>query len=149
MDKIESFLDEQPAGFLFVCIGASAGGIQALKEFFQHVPTDSRLGYVVILHLPPDYDSKLAEVLQATTTIGVQQITGKVKLETDNVYVVPPNQHLVLQDGFIVPTENVRAEERRAPVDIFFGAWRKLTVPGRFLSFYPAPAPMVLWGSNA
>ncbi len=49
--------------FLIVGIGASAGGIQALKEFFQNVPADSGMAYVVILHLSPNHDSRLAEIL--------------------------------------------------------------------------------------
>ena len=49
---------------LVVGLGASAGGIQALRTFFSHVPADSGSAYVVILHLSPDHDSKLAEVLQ-------------------------------------------------------------------------------------
>ena len=47
-----------------VGLGASAGGIEALREFFAHVPHDTRAAYVVILHLSPDHDSHLAEVLQ-------------------------------------------------------------------------------------
>src|SRR3954468_2256623 len=87
---------EKPQGFLITGIGASAGGIQALKEFFQHVPEDSGIAYVVILHLSPDHDSHLAEVLQATTTIPVTKVTEKIKIEPDNIYVVPPNQHLIM-----------------------------------------------------
>ena len=51
--------------FLDVGIGASAGGIQALKTFFANVPKDSGNVYVVILHLSPEYESHLAQVLQA------------------------------------------------------------------------------------
>ena len=49
---------------LVVGIGASAGGIQAIKRFFEHVPPDSGITYVVILHLSPEHDSQLAEILQ-------------------------------------------------------------------------------------
>ena len=51
--------------FLVVGIGASAGGVAALKSFFEKVAKKSGMAYVVILHLSPDYESKLAEVLQA------------------------------------------------------------------------------------
>jgi len=60
--------------FLITGLGASAGGIQALQEFFKHVPERSGIGYVVILHLLPDHDSRLAEVLQTTTTMPVKQV---------------------------------------------------------------------------
>ncbi len=49
--------------FLVVGLGASAGGIKALKEFFERVAPDSDMAYVVILHLSPNHDSRLAEIL--------------------------------------------------------------------------------------
>lgn len=105
---------------LVVGIGASAGGVQALREFFTNVPPDPGMSYVVILHLSPDYDSKLAEILRQTTSLPVTQLTTKAKVEKNHVYVVPPNKHLSMSDGHIVASENIREEDRRAPVDIFF-----------------------------
>jgi len=65
--------------FLIVGIGASAGGIQALKTFFENVPADSGAAYVVILHLSPDHDSQLAAVLQTASKIPVTQVSEKVR----------------------------------------------------------------------
>src|SRR5215467_10250511 len=104
--------------FLIVGLGGSAGGIQALQEFFKNVPPQSGIAYVVILHLSPDHDSQLAEVLQTVTTMPVTQVTEKVSVETDHIYVVPPNQHLTMEDGHILVSQNTQIEERRAPVDI-------------------------------
>ncbi len=120
INKFSDFLTQKPRGFLIVGLGASAGGIQALRQFFEHVPEDSHMAYVVILHLSPDHDSQLAQVLQAVTILPVTQVTEKVKIEPDHIYVVPPNQHLIMEEDFIVPSVNVYTEERRAPVDIFF-----------------------------
>lgn len=106
--------------FLIVGIGASAGGIRALQEFFEHVPADSGMAYVVILHLSPDYDSKLAEVLQSVAAIPVLQVKEKLIVEANKVYIVPPNQHLIMQDAHISVSPNITVEDRRAPVDIFF-----------------------------
>ncbi|MGI4832150.1 MAG: CheR family methyltransferase [Janthinobacterium lividum] len=119
-DKFADFLTEKPHGFLIVGLGASAGGIQALREFFEHVPADSGMAYVVILHLSPDHDSQLAQVLQAVASIPVTQVTEKVEIAPNHIYVVPPNQHLLIEGGAIVPSPNLHVEERRAPVDIFF-----------------------------
>ena len=52
-------------------MGASAGGIKAFKQFFERVPADSGMAYVVILHLSPKHDSKLAEILQVSAAIPV------------------------------------------------------------------------------
>jgi two-component system, chemotaxis family, CheB/CheR fusion protein len=116
----EPTVPAKPDGFLIVGIGASAGGIQALREFFANVPPDSGVAYVVILHLSPDHDSRLAEVLQTTTSMPVTQVKESITVEPDHVYVVPPNQHLTMRDGSIAVSPNILVEERRAPVDIFF-----------------------------
>ena len=112
--------NSESSDFLIVGIGASAGGIQALKSFFQNVAADSNAAYVVILHLSPDHDSKLAEVLQTVSRIPVTQVKKKVKVEPNHVYVVPPNESLSMADGHIVVSPIQTVEERRAPVDIFF-----------------------------
>jgi chemotaxis methyl-accepting protein methylase len=131
MAKSKANKDGQPAAkisatkfdgdsFVITGIGASAGGIQAFQDFFQNVPANSGIAYVVILHMSPDYDSHLAQVLQTTAKMPVTQVNEKVKVEPDNVYVVPPNQHLTMSDGHIIVTPNTQIEDRRAPVDIFF-----------------------------
>src|ERR1051325_4115278 len=86
--------------FLIVGIGASAGGVQALKDFFAAVPKDSGNAYVVILHLSPAYESQLAEILQAASSISVKQVIDRrMKVEPDCVYVIPPNRGLIMDDG--------------------------------------------------
>nr|WP_295926746.1 CheR family methyltransferase [uncultured Dyadobacter sp.] len=105
---------------LIVGIGASAGGVEALVEFFENVPAASGLAYVVILHLSPDYDSRLTEILRQVAMIPVSQVTENARIQADHIFVVPPNQHLQMQDGHITVSPNLRQEERRAPVDIFF-----------------------------
>lgn len=110
---------ERDGNFLVVGLGASAGGITALREFFANVPVNSGVAYIVILHLSPDHDSKLAEVLQGVARIPVRQVSKRTKVEPDHVYVVPPSKSLGLDDGHITLRSSKSLEERRAPVDIF------------------------------
>ena len=111
----------QPPGLsMVVGIGASAGGIKALSQFFAHVPPRTPIAYVVILHLSPDHDSQLAEVLQMSASMPVAQVRQTVKLEPAHVYVVPPNQTLEATDGHLRLSAMSGAEQRRAPVDMFF-----------------------------
>ncbi len=107
-------------GFLVVGLGASAGGLEALREFFAHVPADSDIAYVVILHLSPEHESQLAHVLQTVTPLPVTPVTETVRVVPNHVYVVSPNQHLTMVDGELTASPNTQPEERRAPVDIFF-----------------------------
>jgi two-component system, chemotaxis family, CheB/CheR fusion protein len=107
-------------GFFVVGLGASAGGIKAFKEFFAHVPHRSGMAYVVILHMSPEHESRLTEILQLTTLIPVTQVVETVRIEPDHVYVIPPNRSLSMRDGHLALSEMTRREERRSPVDIFF-----------------------------
>src|SRR5687767_13873921 len=105
---------------MVVGLGASAGGIKALNTFFTHVPADAPFAYVVILHLSPDYDSRLAEVLQTATALPVNQVTDRIVLAPRHVYVIPPNQTLSVVEHRLTLKPFARPEERRTPVDMFF-----------------------------
>ena len=113
-------VDSQADGMLVVGIGASAGGIAALKQFFARVPERSGAAYAVVLHLSPDYESRLCEVLQSATSLPVTQVQGVVPVRSDHVYVIAPNASLTIADANIVAAQPTGPGERRAPVDLFF-----------------------------
>jgi two-component system CheB/CheR fusion protein len=108
------------AAHIVVGLGASAGGIKALKDFFAAVPADSGMAYVVILHLSPEHESHLAQILQSTARIPVMQVQTRVHIDPNKVYVVSPNNRLSILDGHIEIAPLNGIEERRAPVDMFF-----------------------------
>ena len=113
--------DTTPAEhFVVAGLGGSAGSIPAFREFFRHVPPNSGMAYVVILHLSPEYESHLAEVLQKSASIPVTQVQDAVKVVPNRVYVIPPNKSMALSDGTLVLSDVTGFEQRRAPVDIFF-----------------------------
>jgi two-component system CheB/CheR fusion protein len=93
-------IETEPDGTAFdpkrtvVGIGASAGGLAALKKFFDEVPADSGLTFVVVVHLSPEHKSMLADLLQPHVRIPVQQVTETTPLEPNTVYVIPPNSNL-------------------------------------------------------
>jgi len=113
-------MPEPAAPFLVVGLGASAGGIGVLKEFFRHVPAKTGNSYVVILHLSPEHESLLSEILQTVAKIPVAQVTERVRLEPDHAYVIAPNKSLSVVDGHLNVSDVIGFEARRAPVDIFF-----------------------------
>src|SRR5688500_17692195 len=123
VDAVKTDADEHahpPNAPFVVGLGASAGGIEALKTFFTHVPADTGAAYIVILHLSPDHESHLAEVLQTTARMRVVQVQQRVPIEPDHVYVVSPNSFLSIDREAIAVSGVTRIEERRAPVDLFF-----------------------------
>ena len=103
-----------------VGIGASAGGLNALREFFRHVPDASGLAYVVVVHLSPQHESHLAGLLQPHSRMQILQVSETTELKPDCVYVIPPNSNLSAVDTHLrlSPLEERRSE--RAPIDHFF-----------------------------
>src|SRR5215207_1235142 len=110
----------QNDGITIVGIGASAGGLKALQEFFEALPGDTGMAYVVITHLHPEHESHLAELLQRHTHMPVRQVDGLVRVEKDHVYVIPPNRRLMMDDSQIDLSEFKEPRGYRAPIDYFF-----------------------------
>jgi two-component system, chemotaxis family, CheB/CheR fusion protein len=69
--------------FPVVGIGASAGGLEAFTQLLRALPTDSGMAFVLIQHLDPRHDSKLAEVMSRTTTMPVAAITDRLRVKAD------------------------------------------------------------------
>lgn len=103
-----------------VGLGGSAGSIQALQTFFKKMPADSGMVFVVILHLAPDMESTLAELLSRTTAMKVVQAEDGQKVEANHVYVIPPGKLLVTMDGHLRLTQLSVERGRRVAVDLFF-----------------------------
>ena len=103
-----------------VGIGASAGGLAALKTFFGKVPADSGLAFVVVVHLAPDHESHMAELLQPHVSFPVQQAGENTLLEPNQVYIIPPNCNLSAIDTHLRLTRLEQRRQERAPIDHFF-----------------------------
>ena len=80
-----------------VVIGASAGGVQALLTLFSALPADFRLPMVVVLHLPEDRDSKLAEIFQQRLPIAVREAADKESVAPGTLYFAGPGYHLSVE----------------------------------------------------
>ncbi|MGB3541425.1 chemotaxis protein CheB, partial [Rubrivirga sp.] len=101
-------------------LGASAGGVEALEAFFAGLPEIDGVAFVVILHLAPDEESRLADLLQATLPLPVTQVTEAVTIERGHVYVIPPGKNLLAQGRRLVLEPIEEARVRRRPIDHFF-----------------------------
>jgi two-component system, chemotaxis family, CheB/CheR fusion protein len=108
--------------FAVVGIGASAGGITAIKRFLKHMPSDSGMAFVVVLHLSPKHGSTADAVLQSSTRMPVVQVLESTAIEPNHVYVISPNRHLVMDDGMLLLTELERPHGHHVAVDLFFRA---------------------------
>ena len=108
--------------FPIVGIGASAGGLEALEEFFGNVSKNCGIAFVVIQHLDPTHVGIMPELLQRTTEMSVFQATDKLKVKPNCVYVIPPNKSMsILKDTlYLFDPQELRG--LRLPIDIFFRA---------------------------
>jgi len=113
---------EQPPRlpFTVVGIGASAGGLEALSEFFKAVKPNPGLAFVVVQHLAPHRESLLAEILARQTTMPVIQVTNGLKPKPNHVYVIAPGRTLSIYRGTLRMGEPIDQPARRRPVDDFF-----------------------------
>jgi two-component system CheB/CheR fusion protein len=92
---------KQPAAapISIVGIGASAGGIEAFKGFFENMPADSGLAFIVVLHLPHDRVSVLPAILTRLTRMRVVEVTDGLAVAANHVYVPPPGVVVTLRNG--------------------------------------------------
>lgn len=115
---------EQNAGtshpIRIVGIGASAGGLQPLKEFIKQIPTNSGLAYIVVQHLHPTQKDLLPELLQAITAIPVLVAKQHLLIEPNCVYVIPPGMKLSVVKGHLHLTKYSEPRGIRLPIDILF-----------------------------
>jgi two-component system CheB/CheR fusion protein len=105
--------------FYVVGLGASAGGLEALRSFFAAVPARSGAAFVVIQHLAPDHRSQMVELLATHTPAPVSQIEDGMPIEPDHIYVVPPGKCVkIFHDTLSLVEPAKRAPH--LPIDQFF-----------------------------
>jgi len=116
--KVKS-VDSEFKLFPIACIGASAGGLDALEQFLKNVPVNSGIGYVVIQHLDPTQKGMLPELLQRVTRMEVLQVKDRMPVLPDRVYVIPPNKSMSILKGTLHLFDPVELRGLRLPIDFF------------------------------
>ena len=105
--------------FPVVGIGASAGGIPALTRFFEQIGEPWGMAFVVILHLSPDRESNVAAILQRVTSLEVVQVTERMAILPDRVYLIPPSKDLNMDDGHLSLGKPTRESGPHIAIDLF------------------------------
>ncbi|HET7266697.1 MAG TPA: chemotaxis protein CheB [Oleiagrimonas sp.] len=105
-----------------VGIGASAGGLEAFRAFFTHMPDDSDLAFVLVQHLAPDHKSMLSELLGRCTDMPVVEASDGARPQAGHVYVIPPDATLTVADGLLKVHKPAPPREHRRPINTFFTA---------------------------
>ena len=112
--------ENRKRGLKMVGIGASAGGLEALQSFFEALPPETGMAFVVITHLHPEHESHMAELLQKYTRMPAMQVTKRTQVEANHVYVIPPNRSILMTNTHLDTREFEEPHGRRTPVDFFF-----------------------------
>ena len=107
------------AALPIVGIGASAGGLEALEQFFRHAPANSGMAFVLVQHLDPNHASLLTEILQRTTTMPVVEALDQIPVEPNCVYVIPPNRDMAIFHGKLQLSVPNEPRGQRMPIDAF------------------------------
>lgn len=81
-----------------IAIASSMGGIEALKVIISALPEDFPGAIVIVQHLSPRYESHLAHIIDRCTPLKVKQAQEGMKIEAANIYVAPPNKHLIINE---------------------------------------------------
>ena len=103
--------------FLVVGVGASAGGLDAFRKFFDGMPADSGMAFILVQHLDPSQESMIAELLSSHTKMKVYQAVEGTPVEPDCVYVVPPGISLAIIDGLFHMSAAHKGHGTRLPFD--------------------------------
>jgi chemotaxis response regulator CheB len=84
--------------FPVVCVGGSAGGLDAYIRLLQHLPADMGVAIVIVNHITK-FPTHLHEVLPRFTTMPVELITDRLTITPNRVFIIPENQDLHVEDG--------------------------------------------------
>ena len=105
--------------FPIVGIGASAGGLEALKSFFSALSAESEMAYIVVVHLSPEQPSMMEELLQRVTEVPVSSAQDGEVIKPNHIYTAPSDSIINLYQGKIQLFEQMHSDTH-LPINHFF-----------------------------
>ena len=106
--------------FLVVAFGASAGGLQAVRDILTPLPADTGMALVLISHLAPGHKSYMTEILSKSTSMPVLVMEDDQQPEPDHLYVLPPDFDATIQGGRFHLQTRPPGHAHHLPIDLFF-----------------------------
>src|SRR4051812_13699558 len=103
-----------------IVMGASAGGLQALKKVVAGLPDDLEASVFIVLHSSPSARSALAEILQRETKLEVTEAEDEVRIKHGSIVVARPDYHLLIEQKLIRTTRGPRENRHRPAIDALF-----------------------------
>src|SRR6267142_5070945 len=112
--------EESPTKFRVVGIGASAGGLESLEQFFANLPPDPGMAFVVVQHLSPDFRSMMDELLSRHCDMPVKLAEHEVEVQANHVYLLPPKKEMIIRERRLLLSDKERMHGLTLPIDQFF-----------------------------
>lgn len=112
-------IEEGLLDFHVVGIGASAGGLEALQEFFKSIPDKPEASFIVVQHLSPDYKSFMDELLSRYTKLPINIVEEGTEVERNRIYLIPPRMNMTISHGHLHLVPQPKGDGLNLPIDIF------------------------------
>ena len=113
-------ISEKNKRHFVIGIGASAGGLEAINEFFDNLPKETLFSFVIIQHLSPDYKSLMSELLAKHTQMKVSDAEDGMLVLPGNVYVIPSKKNMTIKNGKLRLIDKNPTSVPNTAIDIFF-----------------------------
>jgi two-component system CheB/CheR fusion protein len=106
--------------FLIVGMGASAGGLESFNEFFEIMPENSGMAFVLVQHLDPTHKSLMVDLIKKHTQMIISEVVDHTEVQPNHIYVIPPNKDMAIFNGVLHLMDPTQARGFRKPIDYFF-----------------------------
>lgn len=113
-----------------IVIGASAGGVPALITLVADLPPNLPAAVFIVLHLSPNNPSLLPSILARESHLPVAHAVDGETIKPGTVYVAPPDQHLIIEDGFVRLVHGPKENLHRPSIDALFRSAARWAGPG-------------------
>lgn len=104
-----------------IVIGVSSGGMKAMKIMFPLLPKSFNTPIIIVQHISPHSDNQWIQLLNDTSNLEIKEADEKEKIEIGNVYIAPPNYHLLIEkDKTFSLSIDERVNFARPSIDVLF-----------------------------
>lgn len=115
----KSSSENTESDFLIVGMGASAGGLETFNQFFEAMPENPGMAFVLVQHLDPTHKSLMVELIKRHTQMEISEVVDHTKVQPNHIYVIPPNKDMAIFKGVLHLMDPTKARGFRKPIDNF------------------------------
>jgi two-component system chemotaxis response regulator CheB len=103
-----------------VVIGASAGGVEAIKEIATNLSPKIDAAIFVVVHVSPNSSGLLPNILNRSSVVPAHQAVDGERIENGHIYVAPPDHHMLLEEDIVRVVRGPRHNRQRPAIDLLF-----------------------------